>query len=351
MRLLTTSLAAALARAAPVCVAFHNQHKSAGVTFTSTVWDTPTVASRLSAHEWKIERGRWQCDHKQWNATTKACEYSLWTRPPPRDLPFRTQPRADHARPPMLLFGGFALAAAELPAFARARCAWLTVYREPLARLVSAFYYCKHSRWLYDPLCASAELDARNATLREFARHWGNYALRDLLLHPPLARRLLPANHTSPQRPDDSPFRNRRSVWRANRRALAGGDDPATAAGRANLDAAIALLRAGTLYDAVGVLERWDETCALFDAAAPLVEPWCEALANHTVDHGSAKWKELELAELARARDDADVRAAIAGDLELYNDAVLPLFEEMQAQRRAVGDGRYTWPPRGAGGG
>ena len=23
---------------------------------------------------WKIERGRWQCDHKQWNATTKACE-------------------------------------------------------------------------------------------------------------------------------------------------------------------------------------------------------------------------------------------------------------------------------------
>ena len=42
----------------------------------------------------------------------------------------------------------------------------------------------------------------------------------------------------------------------------------------------------------------------------------------------------------------ADVRAAIAGDLELYNDAVLPLFEEMQAQRRAVGDGRYTWPPK-----
>jgi len=60
------------------------------------------------------------------------------------------------------------------------------------------------------------------------------------------------------------------------------------------------------------VLERWDETCALFDAAAPLVEPWCEALASHTEDHGSAKWKDLERAELARARDDADVRAAIA---------------------------------------
>ena len=44
------------------------------------------------------------------------------------------------------------------------RAETFVLYREPLARLVSAFYYCKHSRWLYDPLCASAELDARNAT-------------------------------------------------------------------------------------------------------------------------------------------------------------------------------------------
>ena len=44
----------------------------------------------------------------------------------------------------MFLGGGFALGAAELPAFGRARCVWLTVFREPLSRLVSSFLYCQH---------------------------------------------------------------------------------------------------------------------------------------------------------------------------------------------------------------
>ena len=47
---------------------------------------------------------------------------------------------------------------------------------------------------------------------------------------------------------------DRPSPWLRNKRALAGGDDPRTARGRANLDAAAALLRSGALYEAVGVL-------------------------------------------------------------------------------------------------
>ena len=322
-RLLALVLAAA--RAAPPYICFHNQHKSAGVTFSTAAWNTPTLASGLSRSAWKFERGRWECEWRQWNASSKACEYSLW---------LATQRK--RARPeiaPTVLYGGFAPGAAELRAFARDRCVWLTVFREPLARLVSSLHYCRHKR--FDPLCASADLEPRNATLREWAAHWGNYALRGVLLYPPLARRALPATLATVARPLDSPFRNRNSVWLENKRAMAGGDDPATARGRANLDAAKKLLREGALYDAVGVLERLNATCELFDAAAPLVEPWRDALARATEDHGSAAWRELERAELEQAKDDAVVRAAIAGDLELYHDAVVPLFEEMH--RRAVG--------------
>ena len=127
--------------------------------------DSCDQAYHMSCHRPAIlrtPRGRWECEWRQWNASSKACEYSLW---------LATQRK--RARPeiaPTVLYGGFAPGAAELRAFARDRCVWLTVFREPLARLVSSLHYCRHKR--FDPLCASADLEPRNATLREWAaRH------------------------------------------------------------------------------------------------------------------------------------------------------------------------------------
>ena len=92
-------------------------------------------------------------------------------------------------------------------------------------------------------------------------------------------------------------------------------------------------------YDAVGVLERWDETCELFDARAPLVEPWCVALARRAEDHGAGAWRARARDELARARGDRAVRAEVSGDLELYHGTVVPLFDEMR-RRAGLGAGR-----------
>ena len=58
----------------------------------------------------------------------------------------------------------------------RPHCKWFTLFRHPVSRLVSAYYFChnKHE----DPLCATGVLRAEEADLLTFARHWTNFGLR-----------------------------------------------------------------------------------------------------------------------------------------------------------------------------
>lgn len=63
---------------------------------------------------------------------------------------------------------------------AHGTCKWFTVFRHPIARLVSAFYHCRESPG--DPLCASEGAGAGGMDLVHFAEHWGNYALRQFAL-------------------------------------------------------------------------------------------------------------------------------------------------------------------------
>ena len=75
------------------------------------------------------------------------------------------------------LNGGYALSHAA----ATSSCAWITNFREPVARLVSAQFHCTlHD---HDPLCGdrpAAWFAAANAS--RMARYWGNYGFTNLLL-------------------------------------------------------------------------------------------------------------------------------------------------------------------------
>eukprot|EP00903_Cladosiphon_okamuranus_P011467 g10801.t1 len=59
-------------------------------------------------------------------------------------------------------------------------CKWLTMFRHPVHRLASAFFYCKIQPG--DPLCATVALDARTADLGTFAKHWRNFGVCQFLL-------------------------------------------------------------------------------------------------------------------------------------------------------------------------
>ena len=57
-------------------------------------------------------------------------------------------------------------------------CSYFIVLRDPVARIVSSYFYCK--REPDDMLCASPQLDARNASLREWAVHQRSFLLVSL---------------------------------------------------------------------------------------------------------------------------------------------------------------------------
>ncbi|CAN0424533.1 unnamed protein product [Pylaiella littoralis] len=59
-------------------------------------------------------------------------------------------------------------------------CKWFTIFRHPIPRLVSAYFYCKKSP--VDGLCASMIVNADDVDLYTFAEHWGNYGLRQFTL-------------------------------------------------------------------------------------------------------------------------------------------------------------------------
>lgn len=57
-----------------------------------------------------------------------------------------------------------------------AHCKWFTIFRHPVSRLVSAYYFCQ--RRFLDPLCAADVVRADEVDLLTFAQHWTNFGLR-----------------------------------------------------------------------------------------------------------------------------------------------------------------------------
>ena len=298
------------------CLVFHSQHKSAGHTIVQVLTHEPLRASGLTRYAWaNCDACRHRCDARNWDYAADTCSSVASVPTDPRAAPLR------------LLTHGGALSLATSPAWShRSGCMWTTTFREPISRLVSSLFYCRAevaNRPLehVDSLCAANHLDPRNATVREWAAHWGNYLLRELLQHPDLSPLARPAARAVPVTPP----------WYNAKQRLAGADSTETAAGRANL-AAVHRRLAGTgedapLFSAIGLAERWEESCAVFDRAMPLREgSWLNATGRWRDSHGSEAYAAEEEAALAAARSDAVVRARLDADLSLYEHA-RTLFE------------------------
>jgi hypothetical protein len=205
---------------------------------------------------------------------------------------------------------------------------------------VSAFYYCKYG-WNNDPLCGSGALDPNTATLHEFAKHWGNFLFREFLWFPELrALAESRADYKPETRCEDKAWQD---PWVAYKEQLNGGDDPRTLSGAANFREVKKRLSSGKLYDVYGVLEKYNETMALFDEHLPFESTsWMYENLVHGMHalHGSAGrdgngnkdesvgWKADEENDIEHARTDPLILAELAADIELYKDVILPMFEK-----------------------
>lgn len=212
-------------------------------------------------------------------------------------------------------------------------CRWFTLFRHPIARMVSAIYYCRKAPG--DTACASRVVNARDVDLVTFAKHWGNFALRQFALS------MIPADdvmkHVTSETGRNLTARDISVTpgWYLLKMYL---DDQAGVSGYGNVpDAAMYdtlipvqdLLRDS--YAAVGILEEFNTTLSLFDAALkiPGVD-WSASFDRGGKKNIDSVYKREEELSLVEAWANSEIKSYLHFDLLLYEHAVDVFHQQAQ---------------------
>lgn len=212
------------------------------------------------------------------------------------------------------VMGGGAALLSNLGCSTLKQCHSFTFFREPIARLVSAYVYCKgHGH--DDQLCASNHLNARTATIEQFADHWGNYLFRQLLLVGEEADRVqalfFDVGHS------------KTPTWYTQKQQLAGYDT--LSQGNRSLHVFIDAMP--RLFSMIGLVENFDESTSFMQAFMPGIQA-CK-IKNAV---RSPKEKEEEMTLLKSARENNQVQKSLAADIKIY-EAASKLFHEQTVSK------------------
>lgn len=204
-------------------------------------------------------------------------------------------------------------------------CKWFTIFRHPVPRLVSAYFYCKKSA---DSLCASVAMNATEASLAQFAKHWGNYGMRQFALafvRPEDA--LATEFETCTTGVKGCPGWYKLKLYLDSLHSPHGDDGDGfslelnDAAMYEMLEPIEEIL--SHAYTAVGILEDWETTTYLFNTALKLPGyDWPTGFHEIGKKNGNGKFHTEEQEALAMTWTDPDVRKYIWLDLLLYDHAL-----------------------------
>ncbi|CAM9954333.1 unnamed protein product [Pylaiella littoralis] len=204
-------------------------------------------------------------------------------------------------------------------------CKWFTIFRHPIPRLVSAYYYCQKSP--KDGLCASHILQANETSLHTFAEHWGNFGLRQFSLAYALPEDVLTAEAESGNRCVPRKGRKECPGWYRLKLYLEGLNQKATTADMKD-GAMLGLIQPvsellNEHYAAVGILEKWDSSLKLFGAALKIPNfDWFKASRKVGKKNGNGTFKKLENEALEIAWTDPELKKHMLLDFVLYDHAV-----------------------------
>lgn len=206
-------------------------------------------------------------------------------------------------------------------------CRWFTVFRHPIARLVSAFYYCKHKD-PSDQICGNELIDLSTASLYDFARLWSNYGMREFIMSfvSPEDVMACPAvRAAAPEVPGWYKIGLFAEELYSNTTEAGGDLRPPSGlhdeAMEQFLRPAMGLLET---YDAVGVLEDFENTMRLFNAALdmPGLDWSTEFQERGVINKGVDAIKVEQEETLRSAWTDPVLHRFIWLDLSLYDHAV-----------------------------
>lgn len=206
------------------------------------------------------------------------------------------------------------------------RCKWFTMFRHPVSRLVSAYYFCKY-KWPNDQACGKGAIDLETTDIYAFAEFWSNYAMRQYIMAFFTPEQIM----TSPavQAVEES-FPGWYKVGLFVNELFANETAEADA-GTTNvmydkamerfLEPAMEILNT---YAAVALLEDFENGLRLFEESLGIPElTWLEdfkaqGMKNEGVEEKSAEHEET----LKSAMTDPDIRKFLSLDILLYDHAV-----------------------------
>ena len=205
-------------------------------------------------------------------------------------------------------------------------CKWFTMFRHPIDRVVSAYYYCHNKP--QDQACASSVMVASEVDLLSFAKMWGNFAVRQFSLGE--------LDIDTVMRVATSPEEKEWPAWYMAKEHLMETDAVRQESVAVGADTALRdkvgftqeLLR--DEYVAVGILEEFNATMALFDRVIGMPRlSWgkyfdLKGVANKNKDFASVKDKALEA-----AHNDERIKHFLRFDIELYDYAVRLFHEQL----------------------
>ena len=217
------------------------------------------------------------------------------------------------------------------------KCQWFTQFRHPIPRLVSAYYYCKRAK--KDPACASEVVNANEVDLEMFAKHWGNFALRQFALSAvnvtdvmeyaktDAAREQLPR---STMNVSSVPGWYLLKMYQVSHVALSEREKIPDAALYDMLQPVQNLLRDN--YTAIGILEDFDTTLSLYDVALSMPGVnWHDESVRNGKKIVERKYAKQEAASLAEAWTNSEIRKYMLLDIALYEHAVDIFHKQTQA--------------------
>lgn len=191
------------------------------------------------------------------------------------------------------------------------RCKWLTIFRHPVARLLSAYDHCREAP--RDPLCPPT----KSADLETFAERWGNFAVRQFALAAvsPSAVKEWAARDRIPQGT---------SVWYIIKEYLTRGGVSLEDA-VLEKDVLESIQKTLSTYAAVGIATELDATMSLFDKALPMEGlGWSSSLPKLSKqDDAQDVQYDIEGSEKFRAAlANPRISSALRLDILLYDHAV-----------------------------
>ncbi|CAN0517886.1 unnamed protein product, partial [Laminaria digitata] len=212
------------------------------------------------------------------------------------------------------------------------KCQWFTMFRHPIPRMVSAYYYCMKSQG--DAACGSMIVKAKEVDLVTFAKHWGNFALRQFALG------LVPVDDVLQYARTDAvraqvPSMSEVSGWYLLKMYL---DDQARASEHVEIPDVSMYEMLQPVQDllrdryTVGILEEFNTTLSLFDATLKLPGvDWHKQFTSEGRLQVDTQYLDEEAASLADAWTNSEIKKYMALDLVLYEHAVDVFHQQARA--------------------